>query len=167
MKDKIFPEAYAKAEQLLEEIRKSIKSADTKKARYKFRAVIIKVLILFLTTSATILLGLNITGFESIFKEIAFVLGAIATSLTAIDPFLNWTNLWHEHESKKASFYRLKERTQFYMKGKKPEDYDMEIIQGLFDEFQNEWVDLNNSWRLIRKSSSSPEQVDISLAGNK
>jgi hypothetical protein len=100
---------------------------------------------------ATILLGLQIVGFEKYFKEIAFVLGALVTLLNALEPFFNFRALWVEHERAQANFHRLKDKISFYLVGADAEKLSLEKLEDIHDEYQKIWIRLSSAWIEYRR----------------
>jgi hypothetical protein len=77
------------------------------------KASLIKLTATFCSAAATILLGLKVPNLESQFKDIAFVLTALITLLSALEPFFNFRALWIEHEIALWKFYRLRDKIEF------------------------------------------------------
>lgn len=119
------------------------------------RAARIKVATIVLAGSATILLGLQIAGAESWLKQLAFILGATATMLTALEPYFNYRALWVEHELALARLHRVKADLDFYLKGKAPEAIDSNALEGFHARHQAAWEDLSAAWIGYRRSKDT------------
>jgi hypothetical protein len=124
-----------------------------KRLKNQSRASVIKLAMIVLSGVATILLGLQIAGFEPMFNNIAFVLTSIVTLLTAIEPFFNYRALWVEHELAKAQFHRLKDEVEFYIAGTTPDSLSMEKLDYFHQKYQDIWNRLSNSWIDHRQSN--------------
>ena len=148
-------ELQQKAEWLNNKIQKSISDVSKMKHDNKSRASIIKIATILLSGFATILLGLKIVGTESLFKDIAFVFGAIVTLLNALEPFYNYRALWVESEKGKARFHRLKDELDYYLAGTDPEKLDREVLNQYHRKNQEIWIYLSGAWEEQRQNSKS------------
>jgi len=148
-------ELQQKAEWLKNKIQKSISDVSKMKNDNKSRAAFIKVNTILLSGIATILLGLNIIGVESLFKDIAFILGALVTLLNALEPFFNYKALWVESEKGKARFHRLKDEFDYYLAGTSPDKLDKEVLNQFHRKNQEIWINLSGSWEEHRQNSRS------------
>jgi hypothetical protein len=119
------------------------------------KASYIKVVVTLFSATATILLGLQIANLDSLFKSIAFILTALVTTLSALEPFFNFRSLWVEHEIALWKFYRLRDKLEFYLAGISPEEANMDKINSFYNEFQSIWNDLSTSWVSYRKQDKS------------
>lgn len=149
-------ELQQKAEWLKDKIGESIEHAQEMKRTNQRRASYIRIAAVLLSGIITVLLGLQIEGFEESFRTSAFVLGAFVTVLNALEPFFNFRALWVEHEAALASFHRLEERLEFYLVGIEPENLNRKELKELNEKYQRIWVDLSRTWVEYRKSESSP-----------
>ena len=139
-------ELRKKAEMLLNSVNNALSYQSMRKSQNKRRASTIKIASIFLAGSATILLGLQISGYEKYLKEIAFVLGALVTLLNAVEPFFNFRALWIEHEAALARFYRLKDKIEFYLAGKDADKLNPEIIKQYHVEYEEIWNNTSRAW---------------------
>ncbi|XOF32852.1 MAG: SLATT domain-containing protein [Candidatus Electrothrix sp. YB6] len=148
-------EARTKANLLIKRVEWSLNNAQKKRTRNQFKATVIILIRLTLSAVATILLGLQIQGFEPAFKNIAFAFGAIVTLLTALEPFFNYHALWIEHELAKARFYHLRDDLDHYLAGKTDEQLNLDVINYFHDSYQTIWDDLSIAWIKERKGARS------------
>jgi len=146
-------ELQAKAGWLKKRLEIAIDNVGQKRTRNQRRASFIKILMITFSSVATILLGLQMSGFEPIFGNIAFVLTSTVTFLTAIEPFFNYRALWVEHEQAKWKFYRLKDELDFYLEGTKPENMSQDKLEDLHQRYQDIWNRLSSSWIDHRQSN--------------
>lgn len=157
--DEIIPENLTpqelqeKAEWLKQQIEKSISTVSKMKQGNKTRAAYIKIGTILLSGTATILLGLRIVGLDSIFKDTAFVLGAVVTLLNALEPFFNYRALWVESEKGKARFHRLKDDFDYYLIGTPPEKINRNVLNQFHKRNQEIWINLSGAWEEQRQSS--------------
>jgi uncharacterized membrane protein len=145
----------AKIELLQAKVDEAIKKVRGNRRDNRRKASLIKLTTTFCSATATILLGLKVPNLESQFKDIAFVLTALITLLSALEPFFNFRALWVEHEIALWKFYRLRDKIDFYLAGNKPEKTSMDEINSFHAEFQTIWDDLSQSWINYRKQEKS------------
>ncbi len=143
--------AQAKAEWLINNIKISIKHTSQNKHKNRRKASTIKIATIALSGVATILLGLQIVGWEKYFKEIAFVLGAIVTLINALEPFFNYRSLWVEHEVALADFHRLQDELDYRLSGTELAENKIEELDTIHAQYQGIWKNLNHSWIGYRK----------------
>ena len=135
-------ELQQKAEWLRKRSTESHDTIESLKHKYRRRASVIKVATVLLSGTATILLGLQIAGFESWFKDIAFVLVSIGTLLAALEPYYNFRALWIITEQTQSMFANLTDDIDYYLAGTEPERLNKESL----DDFQRR---LNQIWEKI------------------
>lgn len=139
-----------KTKWLSDAIQEGLDRSRRKKREFKAKASIIKISTVFLSGLMTVLLGLQIQGYEDKFKMIAFVLGAIVTVLNALEPFFNFRSLWIEHEEATYRLYRLQDDFTFYLKGKKPEEVSDKKVEEFNKQYSQIWVDVSRRWLELR-----------------
>ncbi len=122
-----------------------------KKSLHKSRATYLKLGAILLSGSGTVLLGLQISGFEKLFKDLAFVFIALVTLVNALEPFFNFRSLWVAHEEAQAGFYKVKQDLEFYLAGISPNELSSEVIENLYSKYQNVWEAHNQAWLGYRK----------------
>jgi hypothetical protein len=149
-----------KARHLQKMLDESIEDARAKMRKFRRRASVIKVATILLAGLGTILLGLQIAPNDGILKQIAFVLGAIVTMLTALEPFFNYRALWVEHELALAGFYRIRDELAFYLSGARAEDLDPKVLKKLHDQYQTVWEQLSSAWIGYRRAKGPEKQMD-------
>ena len=151
-------ELQEKAEWLKAKVELSLEKVRQKRSRNKKRSSAVRFLALTLSAGATILLGLNISGFEASFKSVAFTFTALVTLISAVEPFFSFRALWLEHEEAIARLHRLQDGLSFYLSGKGPGDLSMEVLNDFKDQYQNIWEDLSNAW--IRERREGTKSID-------
>ena len=154
-------EVRKKAEILISSINNALGYQKMRKEQNKRKASIIKMSSILLAGSATILLGLQISGYEKYLKEIAFVLGALVTLLNAVEPFFNFRALWVEHEAALAKFYRLKDRIEFYLVGKEATQVNPEIIKQYYAEYEEIWSTTSRAWISHRRGGANTTEANL------
>ncbi len=154
-------EVRKKTEILLNSINNALSYQSMQKKQNKRRASVIKVSSILLAGSATILLGLQISGYEKYLKEIAFVLGALVTLLNAVEPFFNFRALWIEHEAALAKFYRLKSKIEFYLAGKETDKVNPEVIKQYYTEYDEIWSNSSRAWISHRRGGVDKTEANL------
>jgi len=159
----MYPQSSApeKAELMKRMLNNSIEHAQRNRQHYRKRASIVRIVTIVASTLVTVLLGLQIAGFEVYFKQIAFVLGALVTLLNALEPFFNLRALWVEHEQALAGFYALKNDLDFYLSGVKPEELDVNVLDKFRERHGLIWGQLSKSWIEHRKSGTKEAESSL------
>lgn len=139
---------------LNEAIKKSLVYMDTKKHRNKRFATMLKLLVVLLSGTGTILLGLQITDYEKMFKDLAFVLVSLVTLFNALEPFFNFRSLWVEQETAMAGFHRLQDDLEFYLSGRKNLEQDDPQIDEFYKRYQAVWGTHNEAWAGFRAQNA-------------
>lgn len=145
----------AKIELVQSKINDAIKKVRATRQDNRRKASYIKLAATFCSGGATVLLGLKIPNLEPQLKDIAFVLTALITLLSALEPFFNFRALWIEHEVALWKFHRLKDKIEYWLAGNNHESMNMEDIDSFQNEFQTIWDDLSQSWINYRKQEKS------------
>lgn len=143
--------ANEKAELLKSKLEDAIGQTGWQKTRNRQRASYTKVAAIFFSSIATVLLGLQIAGMESQFKNIAFVFSALVTLLTALEPYFNFRALWVEHEFAQSRFLGLRDDLHYYLAGLDPGDINEDQITEFQRKYQNIWDELNKAWVEYRR----------------
>jgi len=120
-----------KLEYLLTEIDRLVKRYRYESAKFKKVAFRLKIISVLLAAIITILLGMKIGNNDDVqntFSNIALILGAAITVLSAYEAFFDPRALWLRET---VTFARLKDLQRdilFWRSGKDPEDIDVEIL---------------------------------------
>ncbi|MCP4111148.1 MAG: DUF4231 domain-containing protein [Desulfobacteraceae bacterium] len=146
------PELQQKAEWLRNKIEKSIEKTRKNRSSNKKKASYVKIITIIFSGFITILLGLQIQGFEDLFKGVALILGAFVSMLNAFEPFFNFRALWVESEATLGAFHLLQEEVEFYMTGTDPEEWSEEKINNFNSEYQQIWQKYSHTWIEYRKT---------------
>lgn len=116
-------------------------------------ATLVKIAAIVFAGAATILLGLKTPGLEGAFKDAAFVLTALTTTLASIEPFFNYRALWVEHERAKYRFHRLQDQLTFEVVGSDSSGLSIERLEWFHSKYQEIWVELSETWLSQRQSN--------------
>lgn len=124
--------------------------ARSRKHRFRWKSVTVRVAVLAMTAASTIILGLqNLNPWTGT----AFSLVAIATVVGALEPFFAWRSLWVLMEEASYRFHRLRDELQYYLASVPPDELDARRIREVFDEYQDIWDKLSNRWMQYRELS--------------
>ena len=109
----------------------------------------IRLLVFALSASATITLGLADTDLPG---KIGFVLSALVTSFSALEPFFNWRSRWVGADQAIALWYDLDEDLKAHV-AKKPEGkLNTADIDEFYLRYRKVWNDWSSSWVTARKA---------------
>ena len=144
-----------KIEFLKKRIDDSLTRAQNNRRNNQRKASFIKITVTLFSATATVLLGLQIQNLDSLFKSVAFILTALVTTLSALEPFFNFRALWVEHETALWKFHILRDKLEFYLAGITPEEANPDKINGFHNEYLSIWNELNKSWISHRKQDKS------------
>lgn len=95
---------------LLSKILKYQQYSQTKSRNLKRTTYCLKFSMLALATGTTIVLGLDIAGFQPYAKNIALILGAIMTFLGGISSFLNIEEYWMRNNATNLKLKSIRDR---------------------------------------------------------
>jgi len=123
-------------------------------------ASVLKIVTVAMSGIGSIFLGLQISGFDTIFRNFAFVLVTIVTLVNALEPFFSYRDLWIEQEKALAGFHRVKDNFDFYLAGADIENVDPEKLNQIYKELSDVWNQHNKSW-LSHRKTDSPTQYTI------
>ena len=143
-----------RSEWLSQRIQAAIQHAEQKRGENQRRASYIKVSLVLLSGTATILIGLRIIGMQESFANIAFACVGLVTVLNALEPYFNFRALWVEHELAIARFHRLKDELSFYLAGTKPGQVQEEKLSEMHRQYQEIWETLSDSWIRHRRGET-------------
>jgi hypothetical protein len=121
----------------------------------KMWAGLIKITSVLFSALITVLLGFQISGFDGILKNTAFVLGAIVTLLNALEPFFNYRALWVESEVALAGLQSLRDDVHFYLAGRDPVNLEVDTLHCFLERYKTIWNSYNQNIIRHRKSNHS------------
>jgi hypothetical protein len=139
-------ELQEKAEWLRNKLVESLENVGRKRNLNQRKATYVKFASIAFSGTATILLGLPVAGLDPLFRSIAFVLGALVTLLTAIEPFFNYRGLWVEHERARYRLHTLQDEFEYYMAGTISEKINAEKLNEFHQKYLDIFIDLSESW---------------------
>lgn len=142
----------AQADWLKAKIADGLSYVSTKRSTFRAVATRIRLVVLGLSSLITIVLGIRVAGFDDILRNIAFVLGGLATTIASVDVLFNYRALWVEHEEAKWRLHRLQDRLEFYISGCKDNPEPQRLVE-FHDAYQDIWDQLSTRWLKHRRDT--------------
>jgi hypothetical protein len=158
-------EVIEKAKWLSQTIDAGLIEARKKKNKLKLMASFVKLSTLFLSGTVTILLGIQLEGWEDKFKMVAFIFGTFVTILNAVEPFFNFRSLWVEHEEVVYRLNRLKDNLNFYLSGKQSHEILIDELEKFNKKYEQIWDDVSQKWLALRRSEDIKKMHNNHLQG--
>ncbi|WP_298760086.1 DUF4231 domain-containing protein [uncultured Psychroserpens sp.] len=147
-------ESKKKAEFLKKQIAERIQGFTKRRNDNKYKARNFHVLITVLGAFSTIVLGFDfinlksLSFFEDQAKNLALIISALITVVSAYNTFFDHKGLWVNYTSIRNSLYNLDFEIDYYLEGNE------DIREGKIEEFKeryNEILDLaNHKWTKLR-----------------
>lgn len=123
--------------------------ARTRKHRFRWKSVAVRLTVLVLSAASTIILGLqNLDPWTGT----AFSLIAVVTVVSALEPFFAWRSLWVLMEEASYKFHRLRDELEYYVAARPPEEIDQERVREMFQQYQAVWDELSSRWLKFREN---------------
>ena len=101
---------------------------------------------LLLSTSATVILGLQNLNF---WAGIGFSL--VATAITAIEPYFAWRSRWVVLEEMQYRFYRLEDRVRQHVAFQSVQQITQEWVDKIFTDYTAVWEGASMPWLESRR----------------
>ncbi|MGG7509971.1 SLATT domain-containing protein [Plantibacter sp. YIM 135249] len=114
-------------------------------------ATIVRFLILILSATATVLLGLaTLDGFAAL----GFICSALVTTASAIEPYFNWRSRWVMAEEALAEWHKLEEDLAIYVASTPATNLDFNTILNYDKQRRAVWNTFSGQWIEQRQSGS-------------
>jgi hypothetical protein len=135
------------AHHLSTQISRGHEYAHSRKHRFRWKSVAVRLTTLVLSAASTIILGLqNLDPWTGT----AFSLVAVVTVVSAMEPFFAWRSLWVLMEDASYRFHRLEDDLSYYVASTPAEEVDPERIREMFERYQEIWDSLSSRWLRFR-----------------
>ncbi|SFQ98279.1 Protein of unknown function [Lentzea waywayandensis] len=135
------------AQHLLGQIERGHAYARSRKQRFRWKSVTVRLTTLVLSAVSTIILGLqNLDPWTGT----AFALVAVVTVVSALEPFFAWRSLWVLMEEASYKFHRLEDDLAYYVASTPAADVDPELVREMFERYQEIWDSLSGRWLKFR-----------------
>ncbi|MFE9747594.1 SLATT domain-containing protein [Saccharothrix saharensis] len=119
-------------------------------ARFSRRATALKVGLLAMSATATIILGWQDLDF---WTGLAFSLVALTTVFAVLEPYFAWRPLWVLMEESISRFHRLHDDVSHYLAATPADRVDPAKVDELFAEYQEIWDRQSTRWTEFRRIS--------------
>ncbi len=135
------------AHHLRDQIQRGHTYARSRKHRFRWKSVTVRLTTLVLSAASTIILGLqNLDPWTGT----AFSLVAVVTVVSALEPFFAWRSLWVLMEEASSRFHRLEDELAYYVASTPAEEIDVEVVREMFGRYQEVWDSLSSRWMRFR-----------------
>ena len=121
-----------------------------RKAGFRRRSVVLKVGLLAMSATATIILGWQDLDF---WTGLAFSLVALTTVFAVLEPYFAWRPLWVLMEESISRFHRLHDDVSHYLAATPADRVDPARVDELFAEYQEIWDRQSTRWTEFRRIS--------------
>ncbi|MFI9009382.1 SLATT domain-containing protein [Actinosynnema sp. NPDC053489] len=133
---------------LLERVEGARRFGRSRKEGFRRRSVALKVSLLAMSATATIILGWQDLDF---WTGLAFSLVALSTVFAGLEPFFAWRSLWVLMEESQAGFNRLRDDVAHYLAATAAADVDPEVVDAFYRRYQGVWQQQNARWMEFRR----------------
>lgn len=121
---------------------------DSRKARFRQRATIVKVASLALAAISTVILGINAIPARA---SIALPMVALIGALGAAETYFNWRSRWVLMEETLYRLNRLRDEIDIYLIATPSAEFDRDTLNRFFADQQLIWRDVSRRWVEFRK----------------
>jgi hypothetical protein len=153
-----------------DELDSHVRRITRKRNRDKNKAFSLKIIAVAFAAAITVLLGLKTDDEKQAkyFHNIALVLGAAITYLSAVDAFYDHRTLWVRRTVTVTRLQDLKRAFEFYVEGRDDDEISeeklavyMQQLNGILQEDLNDWLKLRED---VPSSSKTPKSIDEELS---
>jgi hypothetical protein len=117
--------------------------SESRRARFRRSASVVKVLGLALSIASTVILGLQDLNF---WAGLAFSLGAVGVAVSAVEPFFNWRARWVLMEESEVRLRRIRDELDYFLARTAPDLIRVEDVDPFFQRAQDVWTDISRRW---------------------
>jgi F0F1-type ATP synthase assembly protein I len=152
--EKTKEELKKKVKFLKVQIAERIQGFTERRNNNKHKARNFQVSITVLGAISTIILGLNfdnlvyLTFFKNQTKNIALIISALITIISAYNTFFDHKGLWVNYTTSRNSLYNLDFEIDYYLEGN--EDIEKEKIEEFKERYNEILVEANHKWSELR-----------------
>jgi hypothetical protein len=148
-----------------DELDSHVRRITRKRNRDKNKAFSLKIIAVAFAAAITVLLGLKTDEKQAkYFQNVALVLGAAITYLSAVDAFYDHRTLWVRRTVTVTRLQDLKRAFEFYVEGREDDEISeeklalfMQRLNEILQEDLNDWLKLRED---VPSSSKIPEPID-------
>ncbi|NUT48420.1 MAG: SLATT domain-containing protein [Saccharothrix sp.] len=133
---------------LLARIDRAREYGRARSARFARRATALKVALLAMSATATIILGWQDLDF---WTGLAFSLVALTTVFAVLEPYFAWRPLWVLMEESVSRFHRLRDDVSHYLAATPADQVDAAKVSEMFALYQDIWDGQSARWLEFRR----------------
>ena len=105
-----------------------------------------------LAVASTIILGLQQLNF---WTGLAFSFVAVATLVSAVEPFFNWRSRWILMEEAPYRLQRIRDELEYYLLKTPVADVALDDLDPFFERLQGVWTDTSERWLAYRRGGQT------------
>lgn len=144
------------------ELTKQQESFRHRRRRDKRKAFALQVSTVVLSATITVLLGLRVSlSTQELLSNVALVLGALVTVLSAVDAFFDHRALWIERTLTVRKLEGLQRRVEYQLAGQEDGNLDPRILEGLVRRLEQILAEDQRAWKRLR-SVDAPDELSRS-----
>ncbi|MCX4973753.1 MULTISPECIES: DUF4231 domain-containing protein [unclassified Streptomyces] len=117
--------------------------SESRRARFRRSASLVKLLSLAFSVASTVILGLQDLNF---WASLAFSLGAVGVAVNAVEPFFNWRARWVLMEESEVRLRRIRDELDYLLVRTAPDLIRVEDVDPFFQRAQEVWADISRRW---------------------
>ncbi|MCX5558369.1 DUF4231 domain-containing protein [Streptomyces sp. NBC_00038] len=117
--------------------------SESRRARFRRSASMVKLLSLAFSVASTVILGLQDLNF---WASLAFSLGAVGVAVNAVEPFFNWRARWVLMEESEVRLRRIRDELDYLLVRTAPDLIRVEDVDPFFQRAQEVWADISRRW---------------------
>ncbi len=133
-------------------IEEAISYAQRRRSLWARWSTTVRVVMLAVSSTATVVLGVS-EG--DVFVRIGFVLSALVTTLTALEPFFNWRSRWIQAEEALAGWYHLHDEIKLLVAATPPQQLTTAQVEKVYRRFRAVWDAWSSAWVTARRGADS------------
>jgi hypothetical protein len=137
------------AEDLLRSLENARSYAQRRRRVWSHWSIAVRLLTFAVSTGATILLGLAATDG---WGTAGFILSALVSSLTALEPFFNWRSRWVGADEAIALWYDIEDDLRRAVATVPESELTHTSVERQYRRFRKVWNDWSSSWVSARQS---------------
>ena len=150
----------AKLKMLLAGVNERINDQMKKRRFDKKMAVRLRLASVTFAAAVTVLLGLEVSkNIGPWLTNVALILGALITVLSAFGAFFDHRSLWIRRTVSLSRLFDLRRDIQFYVAGVEPEEFSMDQIEKFKDRFSRILQDDLREWLRLRSAGEVGGQI--------
>jgi hypothetical protein len=149
--------------ELEKQVDKQAVAFDKRRKRDKRKSYFFRMAAVMLSATITVLLGLQVaTEWQDRLANLALVLSALVTVLTAADAFFQHRSLWIARARTTNRLARLEARIRYYKAGLDGKAPDPAHVDGFFGDLERILLEDEQAWLNLRGSTPGADDSELS-----